>query len=67
MRDIACSDRIVDVCFHVAVAAMSVLASSALVRVLYMVLNCAKWFAARTAVHAQQQGFCRRGAVEGSE
>ena len=67
MRDIACSDLIVDVCFDLAVAVKSVLASSALVRILYMVLHCAKWSAARTAVEAQQQGFCRRGAVEGSE
>ena len=67
MHDIACSDLIVDVYFDLAVAMKSVLASSALVRVLYMVLHCAKPSASQMAVEAQQQGFCRRGAFEGSE
>ena len=41
MRDIACSDLIVDMYVDLAIAVKSVLASLALVRVLYMVLHCA--------------------------
>jgi hypothetical protein len=41
VRDIACSDLIVDMYVDLAIAVKSVLASLALVRVLYMVLHCA--------------------------
>jgi hypothetical protein len=67
MRDIACTDLIVNVYFDLAVVVKSVLASLALVRVLYMVLHCAKRSASRTAVEAREQELCKRGAVKGSE
>jgi hypothetical protein len=57
----------VDVYFDLAMAMKSLSASLALVRVLYMVLHCAKRSASRTAVGAQEQEECRRGAIEGSE
>jgi hypothetical protein len=62
-RDIACIELIVDVYFDLAVAMKPLLASLTLVRVLYMVLNCAERAASRTAVGAQEQDVCRRGAV----